>query len=108
MECPGRKMDDSADGTASTGACTRPGSEKTRGLEADKFSREAVKLHFDSLCKPLLEMDGVKPGENLTYFAVDSWEADGQNWSPVLAAEFEKRRRLQPLSLPAGSDWTDR
>ncbi|MCP4196001.1 MAG: hypothetical protein GY762_02530, partial [Proteobacteria bacterium] len=79
-------------GSASTGACTRPGSEKTRGLEADKFSREAVKLHFDSLCKPLLEMDGVKPGENLTYFAVDSWEADGQNWSPVLAAEFEKRR----------------
>ncbi|MCF7849604.1 MAG: hypothetical protein K9M45_12200, partial [Kiritimatiellales bacterium] len=79
-------------GSASTGACTRPGNEKTRGLEADKFSREAVKLHFDSLIKPLLEMDGVKPGENLTYFAVDSWEADGQNWSPVLAAEFEKRR----------------
>ena len=79
-------------GSASTGACTRPGNEKTRGLEADKFSREAVKLHFDSLCKPLLEMDGVKPGENLTYFAVDSWEADGQNWSPVLPAEFEKRR----------------
>jgi len=79
-------------GSASTGACTRPGNEKTRGLEADKFSREAVKLHFDSLCKPLLEMDGVKPGENLTYFAVDSWEADGQNWSPVLAAEFEERR----------------
>jgi len=79
-------------GSASTGACTRPGSEKTRGLEADKLSREAVKLHFDSLCKPLLEMDGVKPGENLSYFAVDSWEADGQNWSPVLAAEFEKRR----------------
>jgi len=79
-------------GSASTGACTRPGNEKTRGLEADKFSREAVKLHFDSLCKPLLEMEGVKPGENLTYFAVDSWEADGQNWSPVLAAEFEKRR----------------
>jgi len=79
-------------GSASTGACTRPGNEKTRGLEADKFSRKAVKLHFDSLCKPLLEMDGVKPGENLAYFAVDSWEADGQNWSPVLAAEFEKRR----------------
>jgi hypothetical protein len=86
-------------GSASTGACTRPGNEKTRGLEADKFSREAVKLHFDSLCKPLLEMKGVKPGENLTYFAVDSWEADGQNWSPVLAAEFEKRRgySLEPF-----------
>jgi len=79
-------------GSASTGACTRPGNEKTRGLEADKFSRKAVKLHFDSLIKPLLEMEGVKPGENLTYLAVDSWEADGQNWSPVLAAEFEKRR----------------
>ena len=79
-------------GTASTGACTRPGSEKTRGLEADKLSREAVKFHFDSLCKPLLEMDGVKPGETLKFFAIDSWEADGQNWSPVLAAEFEKRR----------------
>ncbi len=79
-------------GSASTGACTRPGNEKTRGLEADKFSREAVKFHFDSLIKPLLAMDGVKPGENLTYLAVDSWEADGQNWSPVLAAEFEKRR----------------
>jgi len=79
-------------GSASTGACTRPGNEKTRGLEADKFSRKAVKLHFDSLIKPILEQDGVKPGENFTYLAVDSWEADGQNWSPVLAEEFEKRR----------------
>jgi len=79
-------------GSASTGACTRPGNEKTRGLEADKLNREAVKLHFDSLCKPLLEMEGVKPGKNLIYFSVDSWEADGQNWSPVLADEFKKRR----------------
>ena len=79
-------------GTASTGACTRPGSEKTRGLEADKLNRETVKFHFDAFSKPLFEKDGVKPGENLVFFAVDSWEADGQNWSPVLAAEFEKRR----------------
>ena len=79
-------------GTASTGACTRPGSEKTRGLEADKLSREAVQFHFDNLCKPLLEMEGVEPGKNLSFFAIDSWEADGQNWSPVLPAEFEKRR----------------
>ncbi len=79
-------------GTASTGACTRPGSEKTRGLEADKLNRETVKFHFDAFSKPLLAKDGVKPGENLVFFAVDSWEADGQNWSPVLAAEFEKRR----------------
>jgi len=78
-------------GAASTGACTRPGSEKTRGLEADKLSREAVKFHFDTFGKPLLEMDGVKPGENLIFFAVDSWEADAQNWSPVLPAEFEER-----------------
>ncbi len=79
-------------GTASTGACTRPGSEKTRGLEADKLNRETVKFHFDVYSKPLLEMDGVKPGKNLVFFAVDSWEADGQNWSPVLPEEFEKRR----------------
>jgi len=79
-------------GTTSTGACTRPGSEKTRGLEADKLSREAIQFHFDSFCKPLLEMDGVEPGKNLTFFAIDSWEADGQNWSPVLPEEFEKRR----------------
>ncbi|VGO13630.1 hypothetical protein PDESU_02187 [Pontiella desulfatans] len=79
-------------GTASTGACTRPGSEKTRGLEADKLNRETVKFHFDTFSKPLFKMDGVKPGENLVFFAVDSWEADGQNWSPVLAAEFKKRR----------------
>lgn len=35
-------------GTASTGACTRPGSEKTRALEADKLNRETVKFHFDA------------------------------------------------------------
>jgi len=78
-------------GTASTGACTRPGSEKTRGLEADKFNRETVQFHFENLCKPLLDKEGVNT-KGLGYFAVDSWEADGQNWSPVLAAEFEKRR----------------
>lgn len=79
-------------GTASTGACTRPGSEKTRGLEVDKLNRETVRFHFDNLCRPLLEMKGVEPGKNLTFFAIDSWEADGQNWSSVLPAEFEKRR----------------
>jgi len=79
-------------GTTSTGSFTRPGNEKTRGLEADKLSREAIQFHFDSFCKPLLEMDGVEPGKNLSFFAIDSWEAEGQNWSPVLPAEFEKRR----------------
>ena len=68
------------------------GTRKRAGSKRINSAAKRLSFILIHLCKPLLEMDGVKPGENLTYFAVDSWEADGQNWSPVLAAEFEKRR----------------
>jgi len=79
-------------GRRSTGSVTRPANPATSGLECDKLYRAAVKIHFDALCQPVLDMPGVMPGKVLKFLAVDSMEAGAQNWSSVLPAEFEKRR----------------
>ena len=60
-----------------------------KGLECDKFSREAVSKQVDSwfgLFKQRPHADVVK------YLHVDSWECGSQNWSRNFAQEFEARR----------------
>ena len=60
-----------------------------RGLECDKFSREAIR-------KQLTHWFGViherAPRQVLRRLHVDSWECGSQNWSKTFADEFQKRR----------------
>jgi len=73
-----------------------------KGLECDKFNPEAVKLQFDKWYGEIRR----KMGDSLTSkvlsrIHVDSWECGSQNWSPVFAAEFIKRRGYDPkMYLP--------
>jgi hypothetical protein len=73
-----------------------------KGLECDKFNPAAVKLQFDNWFAQAFEKtDAALAKEVLKVFHVDSWECGSQNWSPVFANEFKKRRRydLTPYLL---------
>ncbi|WP_316810033.1 glycosyl hydrolase [Pedobacter heparinus] len=81
------------------------------GLECDKFNPAAVKLQFDSWYGAALERGGTEIASKvLNELFVDSWECGSQNWSPLFAAEFKKRRGydLMPylpamVGIPLGS-----
>ena len=61
-----------------------------RGLECDKFSREAVNKQLDSWFGQFMQ----RPHAHhiIKYMHVDSWECGSQNWSKNFPEEFKKRR----------------
>ncbi len=64
-----------------------------KGLECDKFSRDAVQKQVDNWFLKIYnrQKDGQK-GKVVTRLHVDSWECGSQNWSENFADEFLKRR----------------
>jgi len=80
----------------------RPGGADTRGLETDKFSKEATAFHFQNMLGVVAERAGELTGKTLGFTHVDSWEVGTQNWSKDFAAEFETSHSYSPRSwLPA-------
>lgn len=64
-----------------------------RGLECDKFSREAVGKQIDNwFGKVYRTIDPEVARRVLKILYVDSWECGSQNWSANFAAEFKARR----------------
>jgi hypothetical protein len=79
-------------GHTSTGATNYIGGGG-KGLEADKLNPEAVKVQFNNWFDSIYNYMGDELAENvIEELYNDSWECGSQNWSPVLAGEFEKRR----------------
>ncbi len=66
--------------------------ETGRGLECDKLSREAVKAFWDGYPTMVLETGERHIGKTFTHLEIDSYEAGGQTWSPVLPEEFKNRK----------------
>lgn len=72
------------------------------GLEIDKYSREALKFHWDFLLDrltPALESvaEHVKAG-----MLIDSYETGNMNWTPKMMDEFKSRRGYNLLPyIPA-------
>jgi hypothetical protein len=63
------------------------------GLECDKFNPEVAKIQFDHWFGEAIKQVGPDLAKRvLKIFHVDSWECGSQNWSPVFAGEFKKRR----------------
>lgn len=87
-------------GHTSTGATTHPST--TDGLECDKLNPVAVKNHMQNMYGAVLADSPEMVGTTFKYVLLDSWEAQCQNWTPLMAEEFRKRRGydLQPW-LPA-------
>lgn len=64
-----------------------------KGLECDKFSREAVAKQFDNWYgRVFRELNPELVKRVLKYMHVDSWECGSQNWSDNFESEFKARR----------------
>ncbi|MBB4079244.1 hypothetical protein GGR28_001864 [Lewinella aquimaris] len=92
-------------GYTSTGAVNSPASEEGRGLEVDKLSRPAFRVHYDNFVREVIdETKSVAPNA-LQYIEIDSYEMGGQNWTDGFTDGFRKRfgyDLLEYLPLLAG------
>ena len=85
-------------GHTSTGKTNHPAPLAGRGLECDKFSREAMDLHWQKGVAPILAAMGPElVGKSLNNALIDSYEVGTQNWTGKFRAEFQKRRGYDPL-----------
>ncbi len=67
-----------------------------KGLECDKFSKEAVEKQVDNWFGLFMKRPNHKA---IQYLHVDSWECGSQNWSKNFAQEFERRRGYDLIPL---------
>lgn len=67
------------------------------GLECDKMSREAVRRYWAGYPQQLLDLAGDAVGRTFRRIEIDSYEAGGQEWTPLLPAEFARRRSYDLL-----------
>ncbi len=91
-------------GYTPTGQKNHPAPNEGRGLECDKFSKEALDSHWAGFVQKLLDDAGPKAGAGkaLNQILIDSYEVGGQNWTSAFRTEFIKRRGYDPLLyLPA-------
>lgn len=61
------------------------------GLECDKFSREAIEKHFQSVQETVLKAIGPEGRGSFVRVEIDSYEAEMQNWTAAFPEEFRKR-----------------
>ncbi len=67
-----------------------------KGLECDKFSRQAVEKQVDHWFGLFMN----RPNHQaIQYLHVDSWECGSQNWSKIFAQEFQRRRGYDIIPL---------
>lgn len=79
-------------GYTTTGITNSPATPEGQGLECDKMDSLALKTHFNSFAKKLIEAAGKYNGNTFKFLLIDSWEAQFQNWTKEFPAEFKNRR----------------
>ncbi|MCX6872589.1 MAG: glycosyl hydrolase [Verrucomicrobia bacterium] len=81
-------------GHTTTGWGNQPAPESGRGLECDKFSKEAAAAHYNGLMGKIIADNKplVGRGKVLVSTHIDSWEVGTQNWTPKMREEFKNRR----------------
>jgi hypothetical protein len=77
-------------GYTSTGATNWPATKWGLGLECDKFSKEAVKLHYDSFVRKVVANARDSAPNAMRHVEIDSFEVGGQNWTGGFPAMFRK------------------
>lgn len=76
-------------GYTTTAAVNSPASDEGRGLEVDKMSKTALKIHYDAFVgKVLANTKKVAPNA-LQYLEIDSYEVGGQNWTAGYEQQFK-------------------
>jgi hypothetical protein len=85
-------------GYSLTGQTNDPSSVEGKGLEVDKLSAGHVREHMQRFMAPLQGTLGSLVGtKGLNAILLDSWEANQQNWTDDMLAEFRQRRGYDPL-----------
>jgi hypothetical protein len=80
-------------GYSLTGQRNHPASPEATGLEVDKLNPAFIKAYFDNYLDQYKEATGGLMGKRgLQYVITDSWEANTQNWTDHMIAEFNTRR----------------
>lgn len=69
----------------------RPATKEGRGLEVDKFSKEAVKKFFAGYPARWAELAAKTPGLKPLVCFIDSYEAGSQNWGSDVPEAFQAR-----------------
>lgn len=78
-------------GYTTTGAINSPASEEGTGLEVDKFSREALDVHYGAYVTNVLnKVKAVAPGA-IQSIEVDSYEVGGQTWTQQYDKLFKEK-----------------
>jgi hypothetical protein len=91
-------------GHTTTGVNNLPAPESGRGLECDKFNKEAVAVHYRNLMGTLVAENKALSGRGRTLVSthIDSWEVGSQNWTPRMREEFKALRGYDLIPyLPA-------
>lgn len=80
-------------GHTSNGNEVKPASERSKGLEVDKMSAEALEYHFNNgMLGKMCDLLGPLTGKVFIDVNVDSWEAGCQTWTKKFPEEFSARR----------------
>lgn len=89
-------------GYSQTGKKNNPAPPEATGFEIDKMDADAVDRYFDHYIGTYKDAAGENWGKTVKYFMTDSYESEQENWTPLMAQEFEKRRgyKLMPW-MPA-------
>ncbi len=78
-------------GYTTTGYENGPASREGTGLEIDKMSKKALKVHFDAYVgKVISKVKSVAPNA-LQYLEIDSYEVGGQNWTDDFDQIFKEK-----------------
>jgi hypothetical protein len=89
-------------GHTTLGTLNRSAPSTGIGLECDKYSGEALEVHFKKMFQELLPLLEPVAKNGTVGLLIDSYEVGMQNWTPKIIQEFEKRRGYSMISyLPA-------
>jgi hypothetical protein len=79
-------------GYSLTGKTNHPATPEATGLEVDKLSHNDVDSYVHTYVDMVSGALGPYFGKSFRYFLMDSWEAEQENWTADMAAQFRKRR----------------
>ena len=78
-------------GFTASGATNEPASDEGTGLEVDKFSKKALKIHYDAFVGKLVKQAKIDAPNALQYVEIDSYEVGPQNWTDDMEKLFKER-----------------
>ncbi len=78
-------------GFTASGATNEPASDAGTGLEVDKFSKKALKIHYDAFVGKLVKQAKIDAPNALQYVEIDSYEVGPQNWTDDMEQLFQER-----------------